>query len=159
MSTQRRGPLHRRPQDPSDKTDAVLAALRHSAPATVSALAAATGFSPPTVTAVLSAFAAAGVATESVPEEQAVGRPARTWDLCPEAGLVVGLDLLPGSALVAAAGMRCHVLASQPVPPARLTRPGAPGGRQPRRPVPDRRAERPRAAARRRSLRHRKGRW
>ena len=50
MSTQRRGPQRRRPKDRSDKADAVLAALRASAPATVSALAATTGYSRPTVT-------------------------------------------------------------------------------------------------------------
>ncbi|MCL3777977.1 MULTISPECIES: ROK family protein [unclassified Actinomyces] len=113
MSTQHSGPLRRRPKDRSDKSDAVLAALRTSAPVTVSALATATGYSRPTVTEILSEFASAGVTTESEPEEQGVGRPASTWDLRQDAGTVVGLDLLPASALVAAADMRCHVLAAR----------------------------------------------
>ncbi|QPL06187.1 MULTISPECIES: ROK family protein [Actinomyces] len=117
MSKQRSGPLRsRRPKDRSDKADAVLAALRASAPVTVSALAGATGYSRPTVTEILSEFAAAGVTSESEPEDQGVGRPASTWDLRQDAGFVVGLDLLPPSGLIVAADMRCHILAAHLVP-------------------------------------------
>ena len=116
MSTQRRGPQRRRPKDRSDKADAVLAALRASAPATVSALAAATGYSRPTVTEILSELAACGVATESALEEQGVGRPAGAWDLRADAGLVMGLDILPTSALLSAADLGCRVRAARLVP-------------------------------------------
>ena len=116
MSTQRRSPQRRRPKDRSDKADAVLAALRASAPATVSALAAATGYSRPTVTEILSELAAVGVATESALEEQGVGRPAGAWDLRVDAGLVMGLDILPTSALLSAADLGCRVRAARLVP-------------------------------------------
>ncbi|WP_341461317.1 ROK family protein [Actinomyces urogenitalis] len=103
----------RHSQDRPDKVDAVLAVLRRNDAVTVSALARQTGYSRPTVTSILEEMRSAGLAHESEAADQGVGRPAGTWVISPDAGIVIGLDLLPTSLLAVAADLRGQVLTAR----------------------------------------------
>lgn len=103
----------------ADKLDGVLAALRTAGSATVSELVAATGYSRPTVTTLLHELRILGVGAEAASAEGgelALGRPASLWTLASDAGVVVGIDLLETSALVAVASLSGRVLGARVLP-------------------------------------------
>lgn len=95
------------------KADAVLAALRRHQTATVSLLAQETGYSRPTVTATLDELRANNLAEEASLSDQGVGRPAASWRIRPDAGIIIGVDLLATSMLLAVVSLRGEVLLAQ----------------------------------------------
>lgn len=92
------------------RVDAVLAALRRHQTATVSLLAQETGYSRPTVTATLDELCANSLAEEASLSDQGVGRPATSWRIRPDAGIIIGVDLLATSMLLVVVNLRGEVL-------------------------------------------------
>ncbi|MFT3888883.1 MAG: ROK family protein [Arachnia sp.] len=82
-------------------------------PATVREIVAETGLSRPTVMALLSSLESSGLAAAAEGEVSTPGRPASTWRIAPGAGVVVGVDLLPESAVVASARLDGTVLTAE----------------------------------------------
>lgn len=103
----------RRGKERGDTADAVLDALRIQGPSTVSALVSATGFSRPTVSLALDDLSRSAIVTESSNEPQKLGRPAGRWSIREDAGFVIGMDLLPLSALLCAADISGRVIRAQ----------------------------------------------
>lgn len=111
MSTaDRPSPPHRLMLRHNDSLDAVLAALRNRNAATVSVLASDTAYSRPTVTTALEELRSAAIANESSLTANGLGRPATTWRMRPDAGIVIGVDILATSMLLAVVDLRGHVL-------------------------------------------------
>lgn len=104
---------HRRGQNRAETTDALLAALRRSATATISDLTQETGYSRPTVTTVLEEMRGHGLVTETSISDRGMGRPALTWSLSPSAGTIIAIDLLPISGLIVAADLTGTVRAAR----------------------------------------------
>ncbi len=78
---------------------------------TVTALTQATGLSRPTVSAQLETLSELGlVAPQGA--ESGMGRPAETWAAREDAGVVIGVDLLHHSALIATARLDGHVVSA-----------------------------------------------
>lgn len=79
-------------------------------PTTARELVATTGLSRPTVMTLLAALEAETLVRSRDAETGAPGRPASTWTIAPEAGFVIGIDLLVESALVATASLDGEIL-------------------------------------------------
>ncbi|WP_406708237.1 ROK family protein [Tessaracoccus caeni] len=90
----------------------VFEALRR-APATVRSLVAETGLSRPTVMSLLDKLEKKGLASSNDAEAVTAGRPASTWRIAGGAGVVVVVDLLPESAVVASARLDGTVIAAE----------------------------------------------
>ena len=102
--------IRRRTDGHCTRVDAVLAALRRHQTTTVSLLAQETGYSRPTVTATLDELCANSLAEEASLSDQGVGRPATSWRIRPDAGIIIGVDLLATSMLLVVVNLRGEVL-------------------------------------------------
>lgn len=83
------------------------------APTTVRSVVAETGLSRPTVMSLLAKLEKKGLASCNDAETVTAGRPASTWRVADDAGVVVGVDLLPESALISTARLGGEVIGAQ----------------------------------------------
>ena len=87
--------------------------LLRSGAMTARDLVAGTGLSRPTVIALLAALETDGLVRSQDQESTSPGRPASTWSIAPDAGLVIGIDLLVESALIATARVAGEILTAE----------------------------------------------
>ena len=87
--------------------------LLRSGATTARDLVAGTGLSRPTVIALLPALETDGLVRSQDQESTSPGRPASTWSIAPDAGLVIGIDLLVESALIATARVAGEILTAE----------------------------------------------
>ncbi|WP_257478183.1 ROK family protein [Acidipropionibacterium jensenii] len=100
------------------RADAVLAAVRAASPdpSTVRELVATTGLSRPTVISLLASLDRCEVVRRSdLTAENGVGRPASSWEINPQAGIVVAADILVTSALIVVAAVDGEILQARTV--------------------------------------------
>ncbi|SHJ40159.1 Predicted dehydrogenase [Tessaracoccus bendigoensis DSM 12906] len=81
--------------------------------ATARELVAETGLSRPTVMTLLAVLEGDGLVRPQDGESNAPGRPASTWSIAPDAGIVIGVDLLVGSALICTARLDGRVVTAE----------------------------------------------